>query len=191
MELHSITGTSRAMLATLAVALAVAACNGSQAPTVPVVVTSAPGTSPSSDVGSTDPAIAFPQYAAGLRAHGVQVADPHIDAQGQPVWSDPTAVKFVSDAVDKACLQLLANLPGTVDRFGQQQQGRPDQATLLRFSQCMRDHGIAHFPDPDAGGQIDIAQLGLAKNDPTLAAAQQACQSVFGGAPSPSESSSQ
>jgi hypothetical protein len=50
----------------------------------------------------------------------------------------------------------------------------------LAFSQCMRAHGVADFPDPNAQGQIQISggpNSDLSPNNPTFQKAQNACQS--------------
>ena len=44
----------------------------------------------------------------------------------------------------------------------------------LAFSQCMRDHGIANFPDPDPNG-INLGPLGIDPNSPDFKAAEEAC----------------
>jgi hypothetical protein len=50
----------------------------------------------------------------------------------------------------------------------------------LKFSQCMRAHGVADFPDPSASGGISISSNGpsgdLNPNNPTFSKAQNACQ---------------
>jgi hypothetical protein len=50
----------------------------------------------------------------------------------------------------------------------------------LKYSQCMRAHGIADFPDPSAGGGIQLSAGGpnsdLNPGNPTFVAAQNACQ---------------
>lgn len=50
----------------------------------------------------------------------------------------------------------------------------------LAFSQCMRSHGVADFPDPNAQGQTQIsggADSDLNPDNPTFEKAQNACQS--------------
>jgi hypothetical protein len=50
----------------------------------------------------------------------------------------------------------------------------------LAFSQCMRAHGVADFPDPNAQGQTQISggpNSDLNPNNPTFQKAQNACQS--------------
>jgi len=50
----------------------------------------------------------------------------------------------------------------------------------VKFTQCMRAHGIADFPDPSAGGGIQISGGGpnsdLNPSNATFVAAQDACQ---------------
>jgi hypothetical protein len=172
--------------AAVLVLLAVAGCAGQATPTIPTVASAAPtnaSEAPSAASGSTDPAVAWPEYAACLRTHGVNVADPAIDAQGRPTWQNGDLVKRESTEVHKACDSVIANLPGAVGP-----QGPPDLATVLRFSQCIRDHGVANFPDPDADGTVTLP-VGLSKEDPTLAAANKACQIVLtdSGSPVPSK----
>jgi len=61
----------------------------------------------------------------------------------------------------------------------------------LKFSQCMRAHGIAEFPDPSAGGGIQSSGGGpnsnLNPNNPTFSAAQKACQKYSPVQPSPQQ----
>jgi hypothetical protein len=47
----------------------------------------------------------------------------------------------------------------------------------LKFSQCMRAHGLSNFPDPTSGGAIQIGGPGsnLNPESPSFQAAQKAC----------------
>jgi hypothetical protein len=59
----------------------------------------------------------------------------------------------------------------------------------LAFSQCMRAHGVADFPDPNAQGQTQISggpNSDLSPNNPTFQRAQNACQSKL-PTPSPAQ----
>lgn len=59
------------------------------------------------------------------------------------------------------------------------------QAKLLRYSECMRSHGLADFPDPSANGGIRISVhpgSELNPSSPQFQAAQKACQSLMPGA---------
>jgi hypothetical protein len=55
-----------------------------------------------------------------------------------------------------------------------------DEFTALRYSQCMRSHGIPDFPDPTASGDFTIHGAGpnsdLNRNNPAFQSAEQACQ---------------
>jgi hypothetical protein len=60
-----------------------------------------------------------------------------------------------------------------------------DSATLtqaLKYTACMRSHGIADFPDPNSQGQINITLRGpdsdLAPTNPKYIAAETACKSL-------------
>jgi hypothetical protein len=57
------------------------------------------------------------------------------------------------------------------------------QQAALRYSQCMRAHGIKDFPDPTNGGLQLRAGPGsdLDPNSPTFQAAQNACQHFLPG----------
>ena len=52
--------------------------------------------------------------------------------------------------------------------------GEPD---LVAFSQCMRDNGIAEFPDPGPDG-LSIGGLGIDPDSPQFKAAAEACESL-------------
>jgi len=67
-------------------------------------------------------------------------------------------------------------------------------ASAYRYSACMRDHGVANFPDPkvhvssNGGGSTSVAVMipaGSAKNSPQFKAAQTACRGIL---PQPSKS---
>ena len=61
----------------------------------------------------------------------------------------------------------------------------------LKFSQCMRTHGVPNFPDPEfshGGGAVGLrigskkgGPGGIDPNSPQFQAAQKACQSITGG----------
>ncbi len=119
-----------------------------------------------------------------MRSHGVpNFPDPNAQGVMQANGLDTGSSTF--QAAAKGCQHLLPN------------GGRPtpaEQATALaqalKFSQCMRSHGISGFPDPQSlpGGGIRIAiRSGQGSNlDPTnpqFQAAQKACQSLTGGGP--------
>jgi hypothetical protein len=62
---------------------------------------------------------------------------------------------------------------------------------LLKFSQCMRSHGVTDFPDPGSGGlaiQANGSNSDLDPNSPTFQAAERACRKyVAAGIPTGAE----
>ena len=59
------------------------------------------------------------------------------------------------------------------------------EAAGIKFSDCMRSHGVPNFPDPGAGGGIQInAGSGIDPQSPAFQAAQNACMKLMpGGGP--------
>jgi hypothetical protein len=70
-----------------------------------------------------------------------------------------------------ACQHLLPNGGNGPDQTAAQQA----RAQALRYSQCMRDHGVT-LPDPDSSGRIpDPASVGIDQGAAQFQAANQAC----------------
>ena len=51
------------------------------------------------------------------------------------------------------------------------------QEQLRQYAQCMRENGVADFPDPDKNGRFMIAAGGPNQNLPQFKKAKQACKS--------------
>jgi hypothetical protein len=123
------------LLSTCAAMLALAACGGSPSGR------GAPGT--------TSAAAVWQDYARCVRANGApDFPDPTVDAAGNATFPNAN-VKNLPAATQSACAAILGRLPA------QLRAGRPqDVGMLQRFAQCMRAHGIADWPDPDAEGRF-------------------------------------
>ena len=114
-----------------------------------------------------------------MRSHGVpNFPDPN--AQGGIVANGIDTGSSTFHAAANGCRHLLPN--GGQPTPAQQAQAL---AQALKFSQCMRSHGISGFPDPQSlpGGGIRIAiRAGQGSNlnptNPQFQAAQKACQSL-------------
>jgi hypothetical protein len=124
-----------------------------------------------------------------MRSHGVpNFPDPKVSAGGGMSLSldgssglNPDSPQF--KAAQKSCEKLLPN------------GGKPDpamqakaQKQMLKFSACMRSHGLANFPDPvfsNGGARVSLGGKGsgLNPNSPVFQAAQKACQSEMPGPP--------
>ncbi|MGH3494777.1 MAG: hypothetical protein ACRDQ1_16290 [Sciscionella sp.] len=166
------------LVATVGVAVLVSACGGggSTGPGVAHLGSSTSNPSPG-DNTSADPLA----YAQCMRAHGVpDFPDP--DSQGRIKIQggsglDPNSPAFQSAA--KACKAPApgAGSPGPPAKF---------LAGTLKFSKCMRAHGLTDFPDPAAGnGGFTINLNGpkgdLNSNSPQFKAARKACAHYLPG----------
>jgi hypothetical protein len=121
------------------------------------------------------------KFAACMRSHGV------------PSFPDPTSqgtFHFQGDfrntpnfsSAGRTCMKLLHLGGGTPSPASQAQA----LASLLKFSGCMRSHGVQNFPDPTTspGGGVGLSVRsgsGLDPNSPIFQHAQQACQSLMPG----------
>ena len=58
-----------------------------------------------------------------------------------------------------------------------------EQQKFLRYSQCMRTHGVPQFPDPKfSGGGVQLRMPpGLGPDSPSIKSAEQACRSLQPG----------
>jgi len=124
------------LLAGLGLAVALAGCGSGQGSQQPAAHPSA------------NPAQVARQFAQCVRDHGdPSFPDPTIDAQGNPQLPDGVERPPSDSAVMRACGSLLNQLQAQ-NRNNQ----APDPAAMRTFAQCMRDHGISDWPDPDAEG---------------------------------------
>lgn len=109
------------------------------------------------------------KFAQCMRDHGVDIPDPQDNGQVQirlPAGVDPQKAQ----AATEQCRQYLPN-------GGQATKADPQAVEQQRaFAQCMREHGVDKFPDPDANGGFQIGPgTGLSPDDPKMKAAQQEC----------------
>ena len=115
---------------------------------------------------------AWRDVAQCFRDHGFAVPDPAIDDQGNATF--PSDVPRTPDDVIAACQTYLDRLPNQGSDQG------PSAADIQRrrqFATCMRDHGVAAWPDPDADGRFpNSAELAAEGKSPTLLAARDTCQ---------------
>jgi hypothetical protein len=117
------------------------------------------------------------KFSKCMRSHGVKnYPDPNGPTNSVTLSPnsgiDPNSPTFQN--AQKACQSLLPK-PSTA-------QIRKMEQNALKFSKCMRAHGVTNFPDPQfsgTGGGIEVkvgAQGGSLKpTSPVFQAAQQAC----------------
>jgi len=92
---------------------------------------------------------------------------------------DPSSPQF--QAAQKTCQKLLPN-GGKANPADQAKA----QAQMLKFSACMRAHGVRNFPDPkfEGGGRSSLkidSKSGIDPRSPVFQAAQKACQKLLPG----------
>jgi hypothetical protein len=122
------------------------------------------------------------KFAECMRSHGVaDFPDPSANGTISANGLNPQSSQFQTGT--KTCRKLLPN--GGQPTPAQQAQAL---AQALKFSQCMRSHGITDFPDPQSvpGGGIRMSLRAtpgsdLDPNSPLFDAAQKACQSFMPG----------
>jgi hypothetical protein len=150
------------------------------------------GSSTGSGTGSTtttlpkgNPTQLLDEWATCMRGHGdPEQVDPTIDANKVihitfPASAASGAINFKGSSGNPCDAYLTA--ASTALRGGKPPQ-KPDPAKLQKFAQCMRDHGIADFPDPSGGGLQLHASGGsdLDPNNPTFKSASKLCAQKYG-----------
>jgi hypothetical protein len=128
-------------------------------------------------------------YSQCMRSHGVpEFPEPtegrllihSSDHNGHVTGVNPQSSQF--QAAQKVCGKLMPE--GGTPSPAQQAKA---QESALKFSQCMRTHGVPNFPDPtfsDGGARMKLkagGANGIDPESPQFRAAQKACQSVAPG----------
>jgi hypothetical protein len=159
--------------------------SGARVAQVGTTTTSASGSGSSGGSGKADPAA----YSACMRKNGVpDFPDPDSsgrfritggqDKSGRTFGLDPNSPQF--KRARQACKKLEPS--GKPDP----QQEAKDRQQSLKFSQCMRSHGVPKFPDPQFqpnGGSLLRVGKDLNPNSPRFKAAAKTCQKLLPGAP--------
>ena len=98
-----------------------------------------------------DPAAAWHQVVLCARAHGMpNLPDPQIDANGRAQFPSNLTIPAQTR---QACQSLYDRL---VPNGANQAPTQAQLASLLRFARCMRSHGVADWPDPQADGTFPL-----------------------------------
>jgi hypothetical protein len=117
------------------------------------------------------------KFAACVRAHGVP-SFPDPNAQGVFSFSGTAVTAPQTRRAMQTCRSLL-HLGGAPPSAAQQSKVL---AQLLKYSQCMRSHGVTSFPDPTRnGGGVGLQVTGIDPNSPIFQRAQKACGSLQPG----------
>jgi hypothetical protein len=171
--------TIAAIITTTALALSAAACGST---------TKHPSVAARAGSAQAHTAVGFAQC---MRSHGVpRFPDPQSASTAKFPAAQQLGVSTPQfETAQKDCQHLLP--AGTDDEFPRTEV-RVLLIGMLRFSQCMRSHGIAEWPDPtvDSQGQpgfnlIDLPNINA--DSPQATRAENSCQrllpSALGGIP--------
>jgi hypothetical protein len=150
--------------------LAAGCSKGGSGPRVANLGSSSGAAGSTSSTSAKGSALAYSQC---MRSHGVPAfpdpgsnGDLQVNA-GPGTGIDPASASY--QAADKTCKSLL---PAPVG-------GRINRAQTLKYSQCMRAHGIKDFPDPNPEGGLEIKAGPGSDLDPAsrlFQSAQEACK---------------
>ena len=133
----------------------------------------------STTAGQQDVAAIWRELVQCARKNGMpNLPDPVIGADGEPHFpggdpGDPPP------SVERNCRHIYDRLPAQADSGGNDEQRPPtDIPALLRFAACMREHGIADFPDPKPDGTFHLSGTSIERTgkSPRLIAAMRACK---------------
>lgn len=127
-------------------------------------------------------------YSQCMRAHGIKdFPDPNanggLTANGAPGGDlDPSNPKY--QTANTACQSLMNSGMSQAQQQTQYRQG-------LKYARCLRQHGIANFPDPQPPGSAPQSQSNssgsgqggpqIDTNSPQFVAANRACGKYLGG----------
>jgi hypothetical protein len=121
-------------------------------------------------------------YTNCMRAHGVAVSvgsNGGFSVSGSSSDGSSGASQKAFDSAQDACRHLLPNggQPNQAQRAAHQAQALQQ---ALKYTQCMRSHGVPDFPDPsENNGAVGFNHVNASA--PGYTKANQACQSLLAG----------
>jgi hypothetical protein len=120
-------------------------------------------------------AVVLGEFVRCARANGMpNLPDLRLDSNGQV--SVPPGTPEPPKSVERACRSIWERLPASAagDR------GRPpaDIQALVGYARCMREHGMADFPDPRADGRFPLPASLRGGKTPSFLRANQACRQL-------------
>jgi hypothetical protein len=166
----------------VAAALVAAGCGASSPPSVPSIANHRCGAAHCVQPATPAEALAASKAARCMRSHGV------------PSFPDPSSQPGVlkghfgftaGSGIDPDTPQFEAAYAYCGKRYLKMHTETPaqrarDNAAAVRYSRCMRAHGVADFPDPDGGGAIHLPTSDY-ESTPRVQSGMQACKSLFSG----------
>jgi hypothetical protein len=135
------------------------------------------GSATTTTSGQQDATAVLREFVRCARANGMpSLPDLRLDSNGQV--SVPEGTPDPPKSVERACRSIWERLPAAASG----EQGRPpsDMQALLRFARCMREHGMADFPDPKPDGRFPLppSMQQVHGKTPQFLRANQACRQL-------------
>ena len=125
--------------------------------------------------GQQDVVAVWRQLVACARANGMpNLPDPQIDSNGQAHF--PSGTPDPPQSARRACQSIYDRLPASAR--GDTERPPADIQALLRFARCMREHGMADFPDPKADGTFPLTGTLREGKTPRMIRAMRACRQL-------------
>jgi len=116
------------------------------------------------------------EFVRCARANGMpNLPDLKLGSNG--LVSFPEGIPEPPKSVERACKSIWDRLPASATG----NVGRPpaDIQALVRFARCMREHGMADFPDPEADGRFPLpASMQRQGKTPRFLRAMQSCRQL-------------
>jgi hypothetical protein len=115
------------------------------------------------------------EFVRCARANGMpNLPDLRLDSNGQV--SIPEGTPEPPKSVERACLSILERLPASAR--GDTERPPADIQALVAYARCMREHGMADFPDPQADGRFPLPASLRGGKTPSFLRANQACRQL-------------
>jgi hypothetical protein len=129
--------------------------------------------------GGGDPQERALAFAKCMREHGIDMPDPKVDANGKMTMR--VNGRGVGEAKMRAAQSACQDKMGGPFGPGGGGQADPEfQEAALKYSQCMRQHGVPKFPDPQPNGGLLLRKdSGVDPTSPTFKAADKTCQQLL------------
>lgn len=138
--------------------------------------TGATDPNPTDSVAAVDEQQAWLDHAKCMREHGVDWPDPSTSDTG-PVDLSHVDFDELNDATE-ACDPILAEVvQGFVADPEKDAEFRDRE---LAFARCMRDEGIADWPDPSVDGNSSVVEIPAGSDPDEVAAAMKTCRADDG-----------
>ena len=118
------------------------------------------------------------EFAKCMRQHGIDMPDPKVDANGkmQMRVNGRRGDEAKMREAQTACQDKMGGAFGP----GSGPADPEFQEKALKYSQCMRQHGVPKFPDPQPNGGLLVGpDSGVDPSSPTFKAADKACQQLL------------